>query len=122
MKAKMQKLNAQKLGDDWREIEEASGSALSTDEIRRCPRCRVLITMNGGCSHMICICGCRFLGMKNGSKNKESFQPMEEKYGRLIQFYNGMIFPSCFEDASQPEKANRAPILPVLYEEVDLVD
>ena len=31
---------------------------MSTFDLKKCPQCRALVSKNGGCSHMHCICGC----------------------------------------------------------------
>jgi len=57
MRAKTHKVQ---LGDNWQEILEALGEALAINEICKCPGCNMLVTKNGGCDHMSCICGTEF--------------------------------------------------------------
>ncbi|KAL3936814.1 MAG: hypothetical protein SGBAC_007947 [Bacillariaceae sp.] len=54
------KMNSVRLGDNWKEILEILREALGSIEIIRCPKCQMLITKNGGCDHMTCICGTEF--------------------------------------------------------------
>lgn len=49
------KINQKRLGEKWRQFLEII--AALGGEVCRCPKCGFLITKNGGCDHMQCLCG-----------------------------------------------------------------
>ena len=70
--ARFAKILQTKLGKEWKELYSIS-AALGCD-LCRCPQCKMIITKNGGCDHMTCLCGAEFSWKKNSACSLQDFE------------------------------------------------